>query len=341
MFIETFVILAINLPGVLNWGLGFITDLAIFAILALALNFQWGYTGLFNVGVVAFFMLGAYISALLTISPPGEFEKYIGGYSLPVGVGWVGAALGAGLLGIIVAVPGLRLRRDFLAIVTIGLATIFRSVASTLDGLVNRTAGLHAIPRIFSDVVEGSNYRWLLLGISLLSLAAVYVLVRGITASPYGRTLRSVRDNETASAAYGKNVFLFRMSAFAIGGMIMGFAGALWSHNIRAISPAGFTDLLGTFLIWVMVMVGGSGNNRGVILGAFVVGFLWFGMSLFQTSLPEFLQDNVFQIRQFMTGLLIVLFLLFRPKGLIPESARVSRFIPKLLIANKKGTESL
>ena len=329
--LDSGLLLAVNVSGILNWGVGFLSDMAIFAILALALNFQWGYLGIFNVGIVAFFMVGAYVSALLTVGPPGDFESYVGGFDLPVPIGWIGGALAAGLLGLIVGLPALRLRKDFLAIITIGLATILRSVATTVDGLVNRSSGIHAIPRLFGDLVDGSDYRWVLLGISGVALAAVFLVFRMLLASPYGRVLRAVRDNEEAAEAYGKHPFFLRMQVFIVGGIVMGFAGALWGHNVRAISPLGFTDLLGTFLVWAMVMTGGSGNNKGVVFGAFIVGFLWFGISLFQGSLPAFIESNAFQIRQFMTGLLIVLFLLFRPQGLIPESSRISRFIPKAI----------
>lgn len=110
----------VTFDGGLNWTVGFLTTVAIFGILALALNLQWGYTGVFNFGVVAFFMVGAYTSALLTLEPPGPFEDYLGGFGLPVPVGWLGGLLAGGLLALVIGLPTLRLRRDFLAIATIG-----------------------------------------------------------------------------------------------------------------------------------------------------------------------------------------------------------------------------
>ncbi len=314
--------------GILNWSVGFVSDMAIFAILALALNLQWGYGGVFNVGIVAFFMVGAYTSALITLDAPSSFESYLGGLSLPVPVGWVAAMFAAGVFGLLLGLPALRLRRDFLAIMTIAIAAIFRSTANTVEGLVNRSAGLHGIPRFFGSLVEGSDYRWVLLGIALFALATVYLTVRALTASPWGRALRAMRDNEETTQASGKNLFSVRTQAFVFGGMIIGLAGAMWAHNVRAIAPSAFNDLFGTFLVWAMLMVGGSGNNRGAIMGAFVVGFLWFGLALFQESLPDFLGSRIFQVRQFVIGLLVVLVLLFRPHGLLPEKAMISRFIP-------------
>ncbi len=323
-------LMQLNTSGVLNWGVGFLTNMAVFAILALALNLQWGYGGIFNVGVVAFFMVGAYTSAVLTLGAPGEFESYVGGWSLPVPVGWIGGMVAAAFLGLLIGLPALRLRRDFLAIVTIGLATILRNVASTVEGLVNRTSGLHAFPRLFGDFVDGSDYRWVAFGISLSILLASYIVVNGLLLSPWGRVLRGIRDNEETAQASGKSLFFFRTQAFIVGGMLMGLAGAVWAHNVRAISPSAFTDLFGTFLVWAMVMVGGSGNNRGVVIGAFFVGFLWFGVPLFQGFLPAGVESYIFQIRQFVLGLMIILVLIFRPQGIVPERAKVSRFIPKL-----------
>ena len=138
--------LLVTFSGGLNWTVGFLTTAAIFAIVALALNVQWGYTGTINFGVVGFFGIGAYVSALLTLDPPGQFENYVGGLELPVPVGWIGGALAGGVLALLVGLPTLRLRDDFLAIATIGIATILRSIANTQEGLVNRARGLNGIP---------------------------------------------------------------------------------------------------------------------------------------------------------------------------------------------------
>ena len=317
----------VTFVGSVNWSVGFLTTVAIFGILALALNLQWGYTGVFNFGIVAFFMVGAYTSALLTLDAPGSFEDYVGGYGLPVPVGWMGAVLAGGLLALIIGLPTLRLRRDFLAIATIGIAAILRSVANSVEGLVNRARGLNGIPRFLDDVVSSADYRWVLLCIALTMLALVYVVVRQATASPWGRVLRAIRENEDTAKATGKDTVRFRMQSFVLGGMIMGLAGAIWAHRVGTIAPDAFSDLLGTFLVWTMLMVGGSGNNRGAVLGALVVGFTWFGTPLIQEDLPDFLGNRVFMLRQFAIGLLIVVFLLLRPQGLLPEEKRVSRFV--------------
>ena len=320
-------IFLVTLVGATNWSVGFLTTVAVFAIVALALNLQWGYTGIFNFGVVAFFMVGAYTSAMLTLPPASNFESHALGLELPVPIGWAGGALAGGVLALGIGLPTLRLRRDFLAIATIGVATILRSIANTTEGFVNRGSGLNGIPRFLDNLASGGDYRWVLLAIMLVMLALVYGVLRMATASPWGRVLRAIRDNEDTAMAAGKHTVAFRMQAFVLGGMIMGLAGALWAHRIGSISPTAFNDLFGTFVIWTMVMVGGSGNNKGAVLGAVVVGFFWFGTPLIQGDLPDFLGTRVFQLREFAVGLLIIVFLLVRPHGLVREQAQVSRFI--------------
>ena len=319
----------ITLVGGVNWTVGFLTTVGIFAMLALALNLQWGYTGVFNFGIVAFFMVGAYTSALLTLEPSGDFENHILGLEWPIPLGWIGGAVAAGMLALLIGLPTLRLRRDFLAIATIGVATILRSIVNSTEGLANRGAGLIDIPRFLGGLAEGGDYRWVMLGIVLVMLAVVYAVLGTATASPWGRVLRGVRDNEDTAMAAGKHTTVFRIQSFVLGGMMMGLAGAIFAHRQGAISPTGFSDLFGTFLVWTMLIVGGSGNNRGAVLGALAVGFFWFGTPLIQEDLPEFLGTRVFQLREIAIGVLIIVFLLTRPGGLLEEEPRVSRFVPR------------
>lgn len=322
MFLVTF-------EGAVNWTVGFLTTVAIFGIVVLGMNVQWGYTGILNFGVVAFFMVGAYTQALLTLGPGGEFSDYILGLELPVYTGWVVAPFMGAVLALLVGLPTLRLRLDFLAIATIGIAAILRTVALSADNFVNRSRGLNGIPQIFADSFERSDYRWVLLAISLVMLLLVYLVVRAATESPWGRVLRAIRDNEATAQASGKPTVQYRMQAFVFGGAIIAFGGALYAHRIGTIAPEAFSDLFGTFLPYTMLIVGGAGNHRGAMLGALVVGFFWFGTPLVQESLPAFIGQDVFVWRQFAIGLLVVLFILWLPRGLIAEEARVSRFLPR------------
>ncbi len=318
----------IAFTGGLNWTVGFLTTVAIFGILALGLNIQWGYTGTINFGVVAFFMVGAYTSAVLTLDPPREFESYVGGLELPVPVGWLGAMLAGALLALAVGLPTLRLRDDFLAIATIGIATILRSIANTQEGLVNRARGLNGIPRPLQDQATdaGLDYDWVLLAIAVLALLAVYSVVHRATASPWGRVLRAIRENEETARSVGKPTANYRVQSFVLGGVVMALAGAIWAHRTGTVAPDAFDNFF-TFLVWTMLIVGGSGNNRGAVLGALAVGLVWFGIPLVQEDLPDVLGTRVFQLRQMLIGLVIVVFLLLRPQGLLPEEKTVSRHL--------------
>ena len=347
-----------ELIGIFNWAVSsLIPLLGIFAILTIALNVQWGYAGIINFGVVAFFMVGAYTSAILTLPPPGSFESYIGGWGLPIVVGWIGGALAAVVLALLVALPVLRLKEDFLAITTIGVAEILRSVALSTPGFLNRGEGLRSISRPLADVTSDPDiYRWVILGIIVAVILLVIFVVWAMGASPWGRVLRSVRDNERTTLSSGKSLFSYKLQSFVFGAAIMGLAGAIYAHYLRAIAPDGFTDLYGTFLVWTMLIVGGSGRIGGALLGTVLIGTIWFGANLAQSYIPDSVV-NVFAgvvgaisgeestagarsqfvvaLRQLLIGGLIILFVVFRPQGLIPEQPKVSRFIKKKWAALK------
>ncbi len=326
---EHLVVTLVTFDGAVNWTVGFLTTVAIFAILALALNLQWS-TGILNFGVAAFFMVGAYVSAVLTLPAPEGLESYVAGWGLPVPVGWIFAALAGAVLALLLGIPTLRLRDDFLAITTIGVAAILRSIANSVEGLVNRSRGLNGVQGFLEDWLNlGENYRWIELAIALVLLLFVFWLLTRASSSPWGRALRAIRDNEETARASGKNTVRFRMAAFVLGALVMGLAGGIFAHRQGTISPLTFSDLLGTFFVWTMLIVGGSGNHRGAILGAVVVGFFWFGTPLIQESLPDWLGARVFQVRQLLIGLLIIVFLLWRPQGLLTERNRVSRYVSR------------
>lgn len=319
----------VSFQGFTNWSVGFLTTVAIFAIVVIGLNVQWGYGGILNFGVVAFFMVGAYTSALLTLGPPPAFSDYVLGLQLPIVVGWAAAAAMGGLLALLIGLPTLRLRLDFLAIATIGVAAILRTVAASADNFVNRGRGLNGIPGLFADSFSRSEFRWVLLATCLVMLLLVYLLVRAATQSPWGRVLRAIRDNEATAQSAGKATVVYRMQAFVLGGAIIALGGALYAHRIGSIGPEAFSDLFGTFLPYTMLIVGGAGNHRGAMIGALAVGFFWFGTPLVQETLPAAIGTDIFVWRQFVIGLLIVVFIMWLPRGLLPEEARVSRFLPR------------
>jgi branched-chain amino acid transport system permease protein len=329
-----------SLGGFVSFLTVFVTTVAIFAVFALGLNVQWGYTGIFNFGIVAFFMVGAYTSALVTKEPSSsEFVKYVGGLGLAEGLGplnlegLTGFILGAlaaaavsGIVAFLIAIPALRLREDYLAIATIGVAEVFRRIAIEEEGLVNGTRGLTGIPRPLHDLVSPPDYKYIYLAIAIVVLVIIFVAIERAARSPWGRVLKAIREDELATAASGKNIFAFRMQAFVLGAMIMGIGGAVYSANQGSIVPDTFSHFFGTFIIWAMLMVGGSGSNRGAILGAYVVWGFWTLTGLIQPHLPAALEERTSYIRDLLIGLLIIVVLLLRPHGLMGEERRVSLF---------------
>ena len=401
--------------GILNMGL-------ISAILALGVNMQWGYAGLFNVGVVGFVALGGLAPVLISTPPVaavwttgGAFrilfalafgaaviggaiflnkrmrgkaralamlallivgfflfraifdpavnlvESYqpathsnIGGLGLPVLLAWpVGGLFAAGAAWII-GKTALGLRSDYLAIATLGIAEIIIAVMKNEDWLARGVKNVIGIPRpvpyevdlqqsagfvefaarFGSDPVTASTVVVKLL-YALLFVAVLAIIMWAAQLalnSPWGRMMRAIRDNETAAEAMGKDVTRRHLQIFIIGSAICGLAGAMIVTLDSQLTPGTYNPLRFTFLIWVMVIVGGSGNNWGAILGGFLIWFLWikvepWGNQLMQLvtygmadgALKTHLLDSAAHMRLLTMGLVLLLVLRFSPRGLIPE----------------------
>lgn len=302
--------------GLLFFLVGFLIMGGIYAILCLALNVQWGYGGLFNAGIAGFFAVGAYTSALLTAAPA---QTHLGGYEFPVIVGIIAAALAAGLAGWGVARICIRLKSDYLAMASIGIAEILRMVIINEDWLTNGSLGVTNIPRPFDGLVQGREADILYLVFVWVIVGIVYLICNRLYDSPWGRTLRAVRDNEDAARAVGKDVDSFRLQTFVIGAALMGVAGALSAHYFRFLSPEATEPLLITFLVWVMLMAGGSGNNKGAIVGALAVWAIWSLTEILTNRFPAELATRSSYIRMLLIGLLLQFVLQKYRSGLIPE----------------------
>ena len=296
-----------------------------YALLCLGLNLQWGVTGLFNVGVAGFVAVGAYVSALLT--GPDSPEHW-GGLGLPVAVGWAGAAGLAGLCALLVGTVTLRLRHDYLAIATFGIAVTIQLIALNFARLTNGPFGIAQIPRPFAGWAGtplGRNA--LYLGLVVLVVAATYVGLERLVRSPWGRVLRGLREDEAAAAALGKSPARYRLEAFVLGAMVMGLGGAIYAHFIGFIAPEDFLPIL-TFQVWTMLVVGGSGSNRGALLGGVLVWGLWSGSgALVAALLPQALQARGAALQVVLIGVVLAAVLLRRPRGLLGEEAVVSRHV--------------
>ncbi|MBB3935269.1 branched-chain amino acid ABC transporter permease [Aureimonas phyllosphaerae] len=382
-----------------------LVEAAAYAIIAIGLNIQWGYAGLFNVGIMGFIVAGAFASVLMTFPvneafwasrgapmlgealvwlvgavvvvglisqtrrlglPQGlvtaltvissaiafmlvtaKFDPattaieaeagFIGGFGLPVGVGWVAAGVVAGAIAYVIGKICLGLRADYLAIATLGIAQIIKTFLRNADWLTRGTLTVSPLPWPVSTPAE-VGFLWgrsLYLAVTAVILLVVYLLMERAYRAPWGRMMRAIRDNEAAAASMGKNVDGRRLEIFVLGAMLMGLGGAILVHFTSIFDPSGFVDLNHTFLIWVMVILGGAGNNRGAIFGAVFVYIVWtmsepaaltlfslardWGQSLFGWVAPADLDSRALQMRVFVIGLTITLVLRFAPRGVLPE----------------------
>jgi len=401
---------------ILNMGL-------ISAIMSLGVNLQWGFAGLFNVGIMGFVALGG-LAAVLVSAPPvyeswsvggiriivaiifGVFvivtiglwikkivnrrqkfwgaiiiglagffifraifdigvvsveavnpasTGYLGGLGLPILMAWpIGGLLAAGAAWVI-GKTALGLRSDYLAIATLGIAEIIIAIIKNEDWLARGVKNVIGLPRpapyeidlqqsdkfvsaansIGIDPVTASTLyvKLIYAGLFSIVLIMIFILAQRALHSPWGRMMRAIRDNEVAAEAMGKNVTGRHLQIFILGSAICGIAGAMMTTLDSQLTPGTYQPLRYTFLIWVMVIIGGSGNNLGAVLGGFIIWFLWvqvepigqFLMVILTSGLADdnalklHLMDSVAHMRLLTMGLLLLLVLRFSPKGLIPE----------------------
>jgi branched-chain amino acid transport system permease protein len=283
------------------------TSAGFYLLLALALNLQWGLTGLVNFGVAGLYALGAYASALAT-------ERL----GLPFLLALPMAALVGALAALLLAALSARLSGDYLAIVTLGFAELVRLVAMNEDWLTRGPRGLAIATRPLPD---GLSREAAAIGYLLLVLAAVAIAfwaLERIRRAPMGRVLRAIREDALVPATLGRDVQGFRLRAFAIGGALMGVAGSLYAHWVLSITPDHFQTPV-TIITWMAVVIGGAGNNRGLVLGAFLVVGIVEGTRFLGGVLPGIDAERLSALRIVLIGVLLILAIRFRPQGLIPE----------------------
>lgn len=296
-----------------NYVIAMAVSGGIYALMALGVNVMWGFAGMVNLGLVGFFAVGAYASALLTK----------GGYAIAVGM--VAAALIASVVGALVSLVTVRLRGDYLAIVTLGFAETIRIVASNAIPLTNGTDGISGIPGPYRGQLSPEQFNLLYLGIVAIIVAIAYIGADRLRASPFGRVLRAIRDDEQVAAVAGKHVTRFKVKAFALGSAALGLAGALYAHYTSYIAPDIFVPLF-TLYIKLALLAGGLGNNRGAIAGAFAVVLLLEGSRFLIPLFPGLTPVQGAAVREFLVAVVLILMLRYRPAGLIPER------IPRLAV---------
>ena len=417
-------------------ALGIVNLSLISAIMALGVNIQWGYAGLFNVGIMGFAALGGVSVVLISQQPVAEaveagglkmffallmgaitiasgvllnkkgfnkwlialvvvigylitryyfseassliedvnpgLEGYMGGLGLPIWLSWiVGGFAAAGAAWWIGRIT-LSLRSDYLAIATLGISEIILYVVKNEDWFVRGVKNVAGLPRPVPYEIDMQKSEWLqniviwlnkeeldLLsqserviqltelmkpasvifikicysGIILSVLVALIVLSNLALNSPWGRKVRAIRDNEVAASAMGKNIKRQHLQIFVIGSAVVGIAGALMVTYDGIFVPTAYQPLRFTFLIWVMVIVGGSGNNLGSVLGAFIIWFIWIqsgpiGLWIVEmvanfvqdgNVVLEFLEDRVHYLRLVFMGIILLSIMRFSPSGILPE----------------------
>jgi branched-chain amino acid transport system permease protein len=297
----------------LSYTIFFITVAAILSIATLGLNLQWGLSGQFNAGVVGFVAIGGYTLAIVTMPAT---ERLLVQWNLPFAVGLVAALATSAIAALLVGLATLRLRSDYLAIATFGIASSIQVLANNLEPLTGGSRGLVGIPRPFESL-GAQGFGWAYLVIALAALALCYAALQALLHSPWGRVQRALREDEAVCAALGKDVVRLRLSSFVLGAVLMGLSGALYAGFVGTTSPSEFLPIL-TFQIWAMLIVGGSGSNRGAIAGTFVVWGLWtLSGALIALLLPPKLQAQAGAVQSTLVGLVLVLTLLLRPQGLL------------------------
>lgn len=320
------------------------TTFALFLILALSFNLEYGYGGQPNLGKVFFYSIGAYVAGSLTtrllwaiagFAPDEElFLGDLGGSmrlafarsnpGVIVGLFLLALAIGAlagGLFGYLAAYPALRLRGDFLAIVMIAVGEVSRVFVENYRPIAGGQFNLTGVPNPFiwlpeTRWVDGA-YALVVLGIA----AAIYVFARNLVDSPFGRVLKSVRDDELAASVYGKNAPRVKGQILVIGSAIAAVGGVLHVFYLQTVSAGNYIPLV-TFVAVTMVIVGGVANHRGAIFGALlmtIIDLVTRRSFLFIIGVNVDLPFDINYLRYLVTGALIVLVLIYRPQGLFPE----------------------
>ena len=280
----------------------------IYTLLTISLDLQYGFTGLVNFGQVGFFAIGGYTSALLAL------------HGVPIPFCFAAAIVLTALAALPIGALALRLREDYFAIVTLGFSEVVRLVLQNEEWLTKGSLGLPGIPRPFLSLGPGlAEVAYLLLVIGCN--AAVVLLIRRLVASPFGRLLQAIRDNEVTVVSLGKSPPGAKVRALVLGAGIAGLAGALYVHYITFAVPDQFLPII-TFYVWMAMVLGGVGSLRGSVAGAAVLVLILEGTRFLRDFLPGALAVEMASVRLALVGLLLIVFVLYRPQGIFGNRAR-------------------
>jgi len=289
----------------LLYVLDLVVFIGIFGIVALSLNLEFGFAGLANFGKVAFFLIGAYTYALLS---------QIG---VPFYLCLIAGALVSAIFGLVISLPALRLRMDYLAIAILAFGEILRLIVKSEDWLAGGDWGVTVSPAIS---LAGASHRvdaLINIGLVYFCLIICFTVVQLLANSPYGRAMRAIREDEIAAEALGKDRSKYKAQALMLGSAMAGIAGGLYAQYLHCVLPGMFMPMI-TFTVWIMVLLGGPANNWGVLLGAALVEIFDRGTNIAKDYFTLPIDPN--DLQYILFGALIILILLYRPQGLLKES---------------------
>ncbi len=291
------------MEGILPYAVTVLILVGIYALFALGLNLQWGFAGLINFGHVAFMAIGAYTMVILNLC----------------GVHWalailIGLAV-AGGIGALLTIPAIRLKADYLAILTIGFSEIMRYFFLNERWLTGGAIGLMGFSRPLEGIVPAEHYDLFLLGLIWGIVLIAFIALQRLAKSPWGRALKSIREAEDVAKVLGKNVSAYKMQVFFLGSVLAGLAGVMLAFYHSYICPYYYYPIE-TFYAWIIVILGGSANNRGTILGALILWIFLSGTRFLSPLVP--LSDFTFAaLRMALVGVLLIVLMLYRPQGML------------------------
>jgi branched-chain amino acid transport system permease protein len=313
--------------------MGSMNPILIFTLLALGLNIVVGFAGLLDLGYAAFFAIGGYTVAFLTAPQSPLVQRgYVADYWVALVIAFVVAAI----FGLILGAPTLRLRGDYLAIVTLAFGEIVPQAIRNLEGLTNGTKGMNPIGRpTFGEyeLLASDQVPWYYLILAITALS-VFIIVR-LRDSRLGRAWVAMREDEIAAASMGINLVKTKLLAFALGASFSGFGGALYASMLQYIGPDQF-DFSISIILLATVILGGIGNVWGVMFGGIVLGAFnfilvdsasgWFRSLGQALGMPFLAQIDLVNAKLFLFGLALVLMMLLRPEGIFPSAQRRAEF---------------
>ena len=289
---------------------------SIYVILCLALNLESGVGGLWDLGIVSFFGIGAYAYTLIIAPPALSYQHYVLGLELPTIFGLLLAIVAGGFTAYMIGLPSLKLKREYFLITTIAFSEVIRQIFSNENWLTNGVAGIYSLKQPLRGWFDAQTYSIVLLIIFFLITIICFIIVQKLTLSPYGRALKAIRENESLSSTAGINPQKFNQSVFIIAGCLSGLAGALYVWFNTLIVPHQFSPEI-TFFVWTAVIIGGIGNNKGAFIGGLVFVVLHDLLRFLQIS-PD-LALVISSLKISIIGIVLVVILRFRSEGLIPE----------------------